>query len=111
MLGAFFFGWLTDRWAEKKLFTITLGVYLVATGGQRLSWNAGSYVMFRCLTGAGIGREVAAINSAIQELIPARFRGRTDLADQRQLLDRSGSLGAGGSLVLLDPAVIDPADG
>ena len=110
VLGAFFFGWLTDRLGRKKLFTITLAVYLLATAATGLSWDAWSFVLFRFLTGAGIGGEYTAINSTIQELIPARFRGWTDL-----LINGSfwvgAALGAGGSLVLLDPAVIDPAIG
>ena len=110
VLGAFFFGWLTDRLGRKKLFTITLAVYLLATAATGLSWNAWSFSLFRFLTGAGIGGEYTAINSTIQELIPARFRGWTDL-----LINGSfwvgAALGAGGSLVLLDPAVVDPAIG
>jgi MFS family permease len=110
VLGAFLFGWLTDRLGRKKLFTITLAVYLVATAASGLAWNALSFVLFRFLTGAGIGGEYTAINSTIQELIPARFRGWTDL-----LINGSfwigAALGAGGSLILLNPAVIDPAIG
>ena len=110
VLGAVFFGWLTDRMGRKKLFTITLAVYLVATAATGLSWDAWSFVVFRFLTGAGIGGEYTAINSTIQELIPARFRGWTDL-----LINGSfwlgAAMGAGGSLVLLDPAFIDPAIG
>jgi MFS family permease len=110
VLGAFFFGWLTDRLGRKKLFTITLAVYLLATAATGLSWDATSYALFRFLTGAGIGGEYTAINSTIQELIPARFRGWTDL-----LINGSfwvgAAVGAGGSLILLDPAVINPALG
>jgi MFS family permease len=110
VLGAFLFGWLTDRLGRKKLFTITLTLYLVATAATGLSWNAASFVLFRFLTGAGIGGEYTAINSTIQELIPARLRGWTDL-----LINGSfwlgAALGAVGSLVLLDPAFIDPAIG
>src|SRR5579863_7692233 len=110
VLGAFFFGWLTDRLGRKKLFTITLAIYLLATAATGLSWDAWSFVVFRFLTGAGIGGEYTAINSTIQELIPARFRGWTDL-----LINGSfwlgAAMGAGGSLVLLDPAFIDPAVG
>ena len=79
VLGAFGFGWLTDRLGRKKLFSITLAVYLAATAATGLSWDAWSYIFFRFLTGAGIGGEYAAVNSTIQELIPARFRGWTDL--------------------------------
>ena len=79
VLGAIFFGHLTDRFGRKKLFMITLLVYLLATGATAFSWNAYSFYIFRFLTGAGIGGEYAAINSAIDELIPKRFRGRVDL--------------------------------
>src|SRR6202011_4987825 len=110
VLGALGFGWLTDRIGRKKLFFITLALYLTATAATALSWNVASYALFRFLTGAGIGAEYTAINSTIQELIPARFRGWTDL-----LINGSfwvgAALGAGGSLILLDPAVIDPALG
>jgi MFS family permease len=110
VIGAFFFGWLTDRLGRKKLFTITLAVYLLATAATGLSWNAWSFVVFRFLTGAGIGGEYTAINSTIQELIPARFRGWTDL-----LINGSfwvgAAVGAAGSIVLLDPKIIDPAIG
>jgi MFS family permease len=80
VLGALYFGWLTDRLGRKRLFFVTLGIYLVATGATAFSWDFTSFAIFRFLTGAGIGGEYAAINSAIQELIPARYRGRTDLA-------------------------------
>jgi MFS family permease len=110
VLGAVFFGWLTDRWGRKKLFTITLAVYLLATAASGLSWNAASFVLFRFLTGAGIGGEYTAINSTIQELLPARLRGFTDL-----LINGSfwvgAAMGAVGSIVLLDPRLIDPALG
>src|SRR5436190_14604884 len=76
--GALLFGYLTDRLGRRKLFMVTLGVYLAATAATALSWDFTSFVVFRLLTGAGIGGEYAAINSAIHELIPARYRGRTD---------------------------------
>src|SRR3954463_3452960 len=75
VLGALFFGWLTDRIGRKKLFFVTLAVYLLATAASALSWNLASFVLFRFLTGAGIGGEYTAINSTIQELVPARYRG------------------------------------
>ena len=78
--GALLFGYLTDLFGRKKLFMVTLGLYLVSTAATALSWDFASFALFRLLTGAGIGGEYAAINSAIQELVPARFRGRTDLA-------------------------------
>ncbi len=79
VLGALFFGWLTDRFGRKKLFFITLTVYLIATGATALTWNLWTFALCRFFTGAGIGGEYAAINSTIQELIPARVRGWTDL--------------------------------
>ena len=110
VLGALFFGWLTDRLGRKKLFFITIAVYLTATAATALSWNFWSFAAFRFLTGAGIGGEYTAINSTIQELVPARFRGRTDLAINGSFWV-GAALGAAGSIVLLDPAVIDPAIG
>ncbi|HEY7273781.1 MAG TPA: MFS transporter, partial [Actinoplanes sp.] len=78
-LGALFFGWLTDRFGRKKLFILTLAVYLFGTAMTALSFSAWWFFLFRFITGAGIGGEYAAINSAIDELIPARFRGRIDI--------------------------------
>src|SRR3979411_1818151 len=79
VLGALLFGYGTDRLGRKRLFFITVAVYLTATGLTAFSWSFASYAFFRALTGAGIGGEYAAINSAIDELIPARVRGRVDL--------------------------------
>jgi MFS family permease len=78
-LGALFFGYLADRIGRKKLFIITLAVYLVATVATAFSMNPVFFYACRFFTGAGIGGEYAAINSAIDELIPARVRGRVDL--------------------------------
>jgi MFS family permease len=107
VLGALGFGWLTDRIGRKKLFFITLALYLTATAATALSWNLASYALFRFLTGAGIGGEYTAINSTIQELVPARYRGWTDL-----LINGSfwigAAMGAISAIVLLDPAVIGP---
>src|SRR5213083_560258 len=107
VLGAIFFGWLTDRLGRKKLFFITLSVYLLATAATALSWDLPSYALFRFLTGAGIGGEYTAINSAIQELVPARYRGWTDLVINGSFWIGT-ALGAAGSLVLLDPNVLAP---
>ena len=78
-VGALFFGWLTDRFGRKKLFMITLGVYLAATAMTALSFAPWWFFLFRFLTGFGIGGEYAAINSAIDELIPRRHRGMIDI--------------------------------
>ena len=80
-------------------------LYLAATAATALSWDFWSFALFRFLTGAGIGGEYTAINSAIQELIPARYRGWTDLAINGSFWV-GAALGAVGSIVLLDPAVI-----
>jgi MFS family permease len=108
VLGAVFFGWLTDRLGRKRLFFITLGFYLVATAATAFSWNLWSFMLFRFLTGAGIGGEYAAINSTIQELVPARVRGWTDLVINGSFWVGAAA-GAAGSIVLLDPALL-PAD-
>jgi MFS family permease len=110
VLGALFFGWLTDRLGRKKLFFITLSVYLAATAATALSWNIWSFALFRFFTGAGIGGEYAAINSTIQELIPARVRGWTDLVINGSFW-LGAAMGAGAALFLLDPAIIDPEIG
>jgi MFS family permease len=110
VLGAVFFGWLTDRIGRKKLFFITLALYLTATAATAFSWGVMSYALFRFLTGAGIGGEYTAINSTIQELVPARYRGWTDL-----LINGSfwigAAIGATSAIVLLDPALIGPDHG
>ena len=110
VLGALGFGWLTDRIGRKKLFFITLALYLTATAATALSWSVASYALFRFLTGAGIGGEYTAINSTIQELVPARYRGWTDL-----LINGSfwigAAIGATSAIILLDPATIGPDHG
>lgn len=105
VLGAILFGWLTDRWGRKKLFFITLTVYLLATAATAFSWNLWSFALFRFLTGAGIGGEYTAINSTIQELVPARVRGWTDLVINGSFWI-GAALGAGATIVLLDPQVL-----
>jgi MFS family permease len=106
VLGAFVFGWLTDRLGRKKLFFITLAVYLTATAATALSQDLFGFALFRFLTGAGIGGEYTAINSTIQELVPAKYRGRTTLIVNGSFWV-GAALGAAGSIVLLDPALID----
>src|SRR6202022_2394301 len=102
VLGALLFGYGTDRLGRKRLFFITVAVYLVATGFTALSWRFASYPFFRALTGAGIGGEYAAINSAIDELIPARVRGRVDLMINGSYW-AGAALGSAATIVLLDP--------
>jgi MFS family permease len=108
VVGAIFFGWLTDRLGRKRLFFVTLGFYLVATAATAFSWNFWSFALFRFLTGAGIGGEYAAINSTIQELVPARVRGWTDLVINGSFWVGAAA-GAAGTVVLLNPALL-PVD-
>jgi len=110
VLGALVFGRLTDTLGRRKLFTITVAVYLIATIATGFSWNFSSFLVFRFITGAGIGGEYGAVNSAIQELIPARRRGYTDLAVNGSFWI-GAALGAVGSLVVLNPAVLPQAWG
>lgn len=110
VIGALVFGRLTDTLGRRRLFTVTVGVYLLATIATGLSWDFWSFVVFRFLTGAGIGGEYGAVNSAIQELIPARRRGYTDLAVNGTFW-LGAALGALGSLVVLDPALVPQAWG
>jgi MFS family permease len=107
VLGAVGFGWLTDRIGRRKLFFITLALYLTATAATALSWSVASYALFRFLTGAGIGGEYTAINSTIQELVPARYRGWTDLVINGSFWI-GAALGAVSAIVLLDPALVAP---
>ena len=99
VLGAVFFGWLTDRLGRKKLFFITLTTYMVATLATACSWNLVSFALFRFVTGAGIGGEYTAVNSTIQELVPARFRGWTDLTINGSFWI-GAAIGAFGSIIL-----------
>lgn len=110
VLGSLFFGWLTDRLGRKKLFFITVGVYLTATALTGAAWGALSFFVFRFFTGAGIGGEYSAINSAIQELIPARYRGHLDLMINGSFWV-GAALGALVAVALLNPAWFDPEFG
>jgi MFS family permease len=110
VIGALGFGWLTDRIGRKKLFFITLALYLTATAATALSWSVASYALFRFLTGAGIGGEYTAINSTIQELVPARYRGWTDLVINGSFWI-GAAIGAVAAIVLLDPATLAPDHG
>ena len=110
VIGALVFGRLTDRLGRKKLFLVTLAVYAVATFATAFSPNLAVFALCRFVTGLGIGGEYAAINSAIDELIPARVRGRVNLAINGSFW-LGAALGAGMSLVLLDPRVLGPVQG
>jgi MFS family permease len=103
MLGALLFGWLTDRYGRKTLFFVTLALCLAATAATALSWNSWSFALFRAATGAGIGGEAAAVNSTIQELIPARMRGWTDLTINGSFWI-GAAIGAAGSMCCSIPA-------
>jgi MFS family permease len=100
-LGALFFGHLTDRFGRRNLFILTLAVYLAATVATAFAFAPWYFFITRFFTGSGIGGEYAAINSAIDELIPARVRGRVDLVINGTYWLGSAA-GAGGALVLLD---------
>lgn len=107
VIGALFFGWLTDRWGRRRLFFITLGLYLLATAATAFAQDFATFALFRFLTGMGIGGEYAAINSAIQELVPARYRGRTDLAINGSFW-LGAMLGSAGASILLNPELLPP---
>src|SRR5579872_6707573 len=110
VVGALFFGRMTDKFGRKMLFMVTLGVYLVATVATAFSFNFIWFAACRVLTGAGIGGEYSAINSAIDELIPARVRGHTDLAINGTWWVGT-AVGALATLVLLDPHLISHSIG
>src|SRR5580692_465121 len=110
VIGALFFGWLTDRLGRRKLFFITIVVYLSATALTGASWDGWSFFLFRFLTGAGIGGEYAAINSTIQELVPARYRGFTDLVINGSFWI-GAAMGAIVAVVLLNPRLLNPETG
>ena len=102
MVGSLFFGFLTDRFGRRKLFFATLLVYLVGVIASAFSWSLWSFCLFRFLTGVGLGGEYSAINSTIDELIPARVRGRVDI-----MINGSYWLGAGigalSTIIFLNP--------
>jgi MFS family permease len=110
ILGALVFGHLADRFGRKRLFVATLALYVVATLLTSASWGLASFVTFRFLTGTAIGGEYAAINSAIDELLPARVRGFADLAINGSYWLGTAA-GAAASTVLLDPSVLPRAVG
>ena len=105
VLGAVVFGWITDRFGRRLVFFITLGLYLAGVLLSACAWDFLSFALFRMLTGIGIGGEYAAINSAIDELIPARFRGRVDLLVNGSFWIGAAA-GAAASPLLLDPHLL-----
>jgi MFS family permease len=107
VIGALVFGWLTDRFGRRFVFYVTLIVYLAGVLLTATSWSFWSFALFRALTGLGIGGEYAAINSAIDELIPARYRGRIDLIVNGSFW-LGAAAGSGASLLFLDPSVLAP---
>jgi MFS family permease len=108
VLGSLVFGHLTDRHGRRKFFFISLAIYLVGVGLTAFSWNLWSFALFRAITGAGIGGEYSAVNSAIDELIPARFRGRVDLMINGSFW-LGAAVGAASTVVLLNPRIL-PVD-
>ena len=108
VLGSLVFGWLTDRFGRKLFFFVTLATYLVGVLLTAFSWNLVSFALFRFITGAGIGGEYAAINSAIDELIPARLRGRVDIMINGTYWV-GAAIGSGATVLLLDPNLL-PVD-
>jgi MFS family permease len=103
-IGALFFGHLTDRYGRKKLFMVTLGLYVLASVATAFAFAPWYFFLFRFLTGLGIGGEYSAINTAIDELIPARNRGRVDLAINGSFWVGAG-IGSVASLIFLDQGV------
>ena len=100
VIGALLFGWLTDRFGRRLIFNITLGIYMLGVACTAFAWNFWSFAAFNIITGLGIGGEYAAINSAIDELIPAKLRGRIDLIVNGSYW-AGAAVGAAGSLALL----------
>jgi MFS family permease len=105
VIGSLVFGHLTDRYGRRMFFFVSLSIYLAGVGLTAISWNLASFAVFRFITGAGIGGEYSAVNSAIDELIPARLRGRVDL-----IVNGSFWLGAAGgaasTIVILNPHIL-----
>jgi MFS family permease len=107
VIGALVFGWLTDRFGRRLVFYVTLIVYLAGVLLTATSWSFLSFALFRGLTGIGIGGEYAAINSAIDELIPAKYRGRIDIIVNGSFW-LGAAAGSGASLLFLDPHLLAP---
>jgi MFS family permease len=107
VLGSLVFGYLTDRFGRRLFFFLSLSLYLAGVGLTAISWNLASFAAFRFLTGAGIGGEYAAVNSAIDELIPARLRGRIDLMVNGSFW-LGAAAGSASTVLMLDPQIFAP---
>ncbi|HTY56553.1 MAG TPA: MFS transporter [Candidatus Binataceae bacterium] len=105
VIGSIVFGHLTDRFGRRMFFFLSLSIYLVGVGATAISWNLASFALFRFVTGAGIGGEYSAVNSAIDELIPARLRGRVDLIVNGSFW-LGAATGAASTIVILNPHLL-----
>lgn len=107
VLGSLVFGYLTDRFGRRLFFFLSLSIYLAGVGLTAISWNLASVAVFRFITGAGIGGEYAAVNSAIDELIPARLRGRIDLMINGSFW-LGAAAGSASTIIILNPHLFAP---
>lgn len=105
VIGSMVFGHLTDRFGRRMFFFLSLSIYLVGVGLTALSWNLASFAAFRFITGMGIGGEYSAVNSAIDELIPARLRGRIDLVVNGSFW-LGAAAGAASTIIILNPRIV-----
>jgi MFS family permease len=105
VLGSLVFGHLTDRFGRRKFFFLTVFTYLAGVGLTAIAWNLTSFAAFRFITGAGIGGEYSAVNSAIDELIPARLRGRIDLIINGSFW-LGAAMGSASTFIILNPRII-----
>jgi MFS family permease len=105
VIGSMVFGHLTDRFGRRMFFFLSLSIYLVGVGLTALSWSLASFATFRFITGMGIGGEYSAVNSAIDELIPARLRGRIDLVVNGSFW-LGAAAGAASTIIILNPRIV-----
>lgn len=105
VVGALGFGRLSDRLGRRKLFIVTLALYLIANGMTAFSFSTWYFLLTRFFAGMGIGGEYAAIHSAIDELMPARYRGRIDIAIAGTYW-AGAMLAAASQVFLLDPSLL-----
>ncbi|HTW89668.1 MAG TPA: MFS transporter [Candidatus Binataceae bacterium] len=107
VIGSLVFGYLTDRFGRRLFFFLSLSIYLAGVGLTAISWSLASFAAFRFITGAGIGGEYAAVNSAIDELIPARLRGRVDLMVNGSFW-LGAAAGSASTIIILNPHLFAP---